>query len=84
MVASAAAGMRAAKEVAMAKKKVVLQVPDRAKRDDPTRGEVPEREALDPIADIIEFESSDPDAFLAEVRDTDGIIVSWASISAAK
>ena len=77
MVASAAAGMRAAKEVAMVNKKVVLQLPDRAKRGDPTRGEVPEREALDPIADVVEFESSDLDAFLEEARDTDGIIVSW-------
>ena len=61
----------------MAKKKVLLQLPDRAKRGDPTRGEVPEREALDAIADIVEFESSDSDAFLREALDADGIIVSW-------
>ena len=61
----------------MARKKVILQLPERATRGDPTRGEVPEREALDAIADIVEFESSDPDAFLQEARDTDGIVVSW-------
>ena len=77
MVASTAARARAEKGKAMARKKVLLQLPERATRGDPTRGEVPEREALDPIADLVEFESSDPDAFLREAADADGIVVSW-------
>ena len=77
MVASAAARVRAGMDIAMGKKKVLLQLPERAKRGDPTRGEVPEREALDAIADVVEFESSDPDAFLREARDAHGIVVSW-------
>ena len=61
----------------MERKKVVLQLPERARPVDPALGEVPEREALDPIADIVEFDSSDAHAFLEEARDADGILVSW-------
>ena len=77
MVASATASLRAGTGLTMQRKNVLLQLPERAKRGDPTLGEVPEREALDPIADIVEFESSDPDAFLREASNADGIIVSW-------
>ena len=77
MVASAAARVRAGTGSVMGRKKVLLQLPDRAKCDDPVRGGVPEREALDPIAEVVEFESVDAGAFLEEARDADGIVVSW-------
>ena len=61
----------------MARKKVLLQVPERARHGDPTCGEVPEREALDAIADIVEFDSDDTHAFVQAARDADGLLVSW-------
>ena len=59
-------------------KKVVIELPDRAKGGDLfDTGALPEREALDAIAEIIEIESGSRAAFLQAASDADGIIITW-------
>ena len=77
MVAFAVAAVRTGAGETMAKKKVVLQLPDRARPNETAHSELPEREALDPIAELVEFRSRDPAAFRSVASDADGIIVSW-------
>ena len=62
----------------MARKKVLLQLPDRARWGEmPEEERMPEYEALEGLAEVVEFRSADPDAFLRTGADVDGVIVSW-------
>jgi D-3-phosphoglycerate dehydrogenase len=60
------------------KKKVVVSLPGIAKRDVPFDKKFAlELEALEPLADLIEADTSSPEAFLETARDADGILTSW-------
>ncbi len=61
----------------MAKKKVVVEHPKRAQKQFLNSGMVPEAEALQNIAELVEVETDDPDTFVAAAHDADAIIVTW-------
>ena len=57
------------------KKKVVIELPVRAKFEND--GYLLEREALDPIAKLVEVRSDTEEEFVAGAADADAIIISW-------
>lgn len=61
----------------MAKKKVVVRVPRRARDEVAGSAWSFELEALRPIADLVEVEANTPAEFIDGVRDADAIITSW-------
>ena len=61
----------------MARKKVVVEHPRRAQSQFLAGGVVPEAEALEPIADIVNVESGSADALIQAASDADGIVVTW-------
>ena len=69
MVASATVRQRSGRGNAMAGKKVLLQLPERARRGEMPEERMPEYEALEGLAEVVEFRSADPDAFLRMAKD---------------
>ena len=61
----------------MSKKKVVVQLPAVAKEIPLEERYALELESLKDIADLIEVDSSSPEAFAEGAKDADGIITSW-------
>jgi len=61
----------------MPRKKVVVEHPKRAQAQFLASGEVPEAEALDAIADIVNVESGSAEALVQAAFDADGIVVTW-------
>ncbi len=59
------------------KKKVAIQIPAHAKRGDVAERYALELEALAPIADVFEVQSSSVAEFLAGAHDADAIVTSW-------
>lgn len=60
-----------------AKKKVVVQLPETAKKTTIAKRYALELEALDPLAEIVEVDGSTPEAFIAGAKDADALITSW-------
>lgn len=60
-----------------AKKRVAIQIPAHAKRGDLAERYALELEALAPVAEIFEVQSSSAAEFLAGARDADAIVTSW-------
>ena len=61
----------------MNRKKVVAQLPAHVRPGDVAERYGPELEALSPIADLVEVQGSDAEAFARGARDADAIITSW-------
>ena len=59
------------------RKKVAMQLPRRADVENLEQKYSLELEALAPVADIVEVESSTAEAFAEGASDCDGIITSW-------
>lgn len=59
------------------KKRVAIQIPAHARKGSVEQRYALELEALAPIADIVEIQSSTPAEFLEGAKDVDAIITSW-------